>query len=355
MSSVCSDHASYVSLDRVDQSDSSLRAKLVLIGWLGPSPELMAREMEKAVTRSAPHFARHCFAFASVADRESVLRKVAACLPSYNELELGATPALAPSLGGVSARSRVDEDIATFLRLSHPSVLTTVESVEANIAVGGGGGGSGEGGGADGWIEGGTLAHFEAVASCIAAECSGCEHCRTALRHLRHHGGWAGGGAGRAHHPQRRRRLSHAGSVASGDGAPAGHHPHGAMRTGGIVRLPALPAKVLLWHILFKQYVNRSSMGVALSRFAYAAIAVYATLPIVARLGFQHLSGEWYYEPKTLALIVVSLPATVIIGWGTIMFILIGVLVRCVASCTCACSNSVPRRLFSCFCSYCRT
>lgn len=293
----------------------------------------MAREMEKAVTRSAPHFARHCFAFASVADRESVLRKVAACLPSYNELELGATPALAPSLGGVSASSRVNEDIATFLRLSHPSVLTTVESVEANIAVGGGGGGRGEGGGADSWIEGDNLAHFEAVASCIAAECSGCEHCRIALRHLRHHGGWAAGSAGRVHHPllphnSRRRRLSQAGSIASGDGAPVGHHPHGAMRAGGIVRLPALPAKVLLWHILFKQYVNRTSMSVTLSRFAFVAITVYATLPIITRLGFQHLSGEWYYEPKTLALIAVSLPATVIIGWGTIMFILIGVLVR---------------------------
>lgn len=313
----CSDRASYARLDSVEVSAASRNSKLVLIGWLGPSTDLMMREMERAITRSAPQFARHRFAFASAADRETVLRRIACCLPSYIELELGGPPA---PPGPFPVDSRADEDISTFLRLSHPSVLSVLESVEANIAVGGGAtaGGMGNGDGYHGG--GGAIAHFSMLTNCLATGCHGCEHCKAVSLGQRpsssHHGPrqHAWGAAPKAEPPAssyrapRRRRISNTASDASHDHGRAAVAPDASprlvdMSASGIVRLPALPAKLLLWSILHKQYVRTPPL--AIGNLAYAAVTVFAALPVFVRLAFSDLSGSWWSEPKTLALIVV--------------------------------------------------
>lgn len=51
--------AELLEMDLVPQPFERLSEKYVLVGWVAPSPRLLFKELERAMTRTAPHMCTH--------------------------------------------------------------------------------------------------------------------------------------------------------------------------------------------------------------------------------------------------------------------------------------------------------
>ena len=290
------DRVSYAQLDHADLSEEDRVAKLVLVGWVTPTPKLVLREMEKAIARSSPHFARLRVVFPSCSERDAILRSIAASLPSYCELELGVAPTqpstppppqqqrpppvakgeevgLAPRNSCLSRCCCCSFGRRRQRRLS-PAANPATQPPVAPVSL------------------------DEAVALFLAA--SPPDTLAAA-------------------------EPDHAGADVYADitenARPLGS-PALESRGGSAAPLPALPAKVILWHILHTRYV------VEYSHWAYRVSVglglVFALLPAALRIAGLTGDAGWASEPCTIVLLVLHAYATLVVAVVVQMFLFVG-------------------------------
>lgn len=268
------DTASLAQLDRAPLSASDIYSRLVLVGWIAPPPELMARELERAISRAAPHFARHVIVFPSETDRDAALRAMARALPTYNALDLGVP--LPDVADGTCAGSDEASDaaIATFRKHVHPALLSSTEVPGTAL------------GDDPRWMEAGGLAPPAMPGLFDEATVSA--------------------------------RLTR------GQSSPRLLEAH--LPAAALPRLPSLPAKLLLWHLIFLRYCSVSYAKVGFIATVFSSI--FGFLPsIVHAIGYAiGMRAPWYAQPETLVQLVAQGLAIAQVGWPCIMFLLIGVI-----------------------------
>lgn len=287
------DRVSYSRLDRAPLSEEDRVAKLVLVGWVTPTPRLVFREMEKAIARSSAYLGRLRIVFPSSDERDAVLLTMAASLPSYCELEFGVAPTQqqpaprsvrdppneAPGVRhsprafccccgrgrqpqqmrrrpSPAAETRADPPVspeaavAAFIEAAPPDALLALEPDPAGVDV--------------------YADLSEDTAGVV--------------------------------------------SIPS--------LPRPATAATPAQPLPALPTKAVLWHILHKRYVlqfshwaYRVSVGLAL---------VFALLPSILRIAGLHGDASWASEPCTIILLIINAYATLIVVVVVQMFLFVG-------------------------------